>query len=230
MVDYQYTYILGNLILLALWITLFLWRKDTRKEMLIISIIFGVIAILSYPLYALDWWKPLTITNTGIGIEDFLFGFGIGGVSSVIYSFISNKKVKLKETKRNFNIFYILLILAIVFGGGMLFLKMNSFVATTLAFIISTSIIYFKRKDLIKDSLLSGIFTLIIAILIYQILNFMTPGFFNEFWLFQNIGKITFLKIPLEELIWFFLAGSFIGPLYEYWKEGKLINIRNIKK
>ena len=35
------------------------------------------------------------------------------------------------------------------------------------------------------------------------------------------------LGIPLEEHVFYFLLGAFLGPLYEYWKEGKLINIKN---
>ena len=230
MVSYQYTYLIGDLILLALWLVLFFYRKDTRKEMLVISLIFGIIGPFVELVHVLDWWKPLTITGTLIGIEDFLFGFGIGGVASVVYEHLFNKRVKVKrakelrEEKRNINLlFLILLSLAIFFGG--FFIGLNSFVGTTLAWIIPTLITYSKRPDLIKNSLLSGISLLILSILGYHILNFITPGFFDEFWLFQNIGRIIILGIPLEEHVWFFTFGAFIGPLYEYWKEGKLINM-----
>ncbi|MEK6897704.1 MAG: lycopene cyclase domain-containing protein [Nanoarchaeota archaeon] len=229
MVSYQYTYLIGDLILLALWLVLFFYRKDTRKEMLVISLIFGIIGPFVELVHVLDWWKPLTITGTLIGIEDFLFGFGIGGVASVVYEHLFNKRVKVKrakelrEEKRNINLlFLILLSLAIFFGG--FFIGLNSFVGTTLAWIIPTLITYSKRPDLIKNSLLSGISLLILSILGYHILNFITPGFFDEFWLFQNIGRIIILGIPLEEHVWFFTFGAFIGPLYEYWQEGKLIN------
>ncbi len=121
--------------------------------------------------------------------------------------------------------FLISLALVIFFGG--FFIGLNSFIGTVLAWIIPTLIIYTKRSDLIKNSILSGISLLVLSILGYHILNFITPGFFNEFWLFQNIGKKIFLGIPLEEHIWFFTFGAFIGPLYEYWKEGKLINIKS---
>ena len=229
MVSYQYTYLIGDLILLALWLVLFFYRKDTRKEMLVISLIFGIIGPFVELVHVLDWWKPLTITGTLIGIEDFLFGFGIGGVASVVYEHLFNKRVKVKrakelrEEKRNINLlFLILLSLAIFFGG--FFIGLNSFVGTTLAWIIPTLITYSKRPDIIKNSLLSGISLLILSILGYHILNFITPGFFDEFWLFQNIGRIIILGIPLEEHVWFFTFGAFIGPLYEYWQEGKLIN------
>ena len=230
MVNYQYTYIIGDLIVLGLWLFLFLYRKDTRKEMITLSLIFGMAAIVSSYAYMQDWWKPLTIIETPIGIEDFLFGFAIGGISSVIYEHLSNKRIKIKrakEQKRNLNFLFLISLSAAIFFFGFFLFKLNTFISTILAFIVPTLIIYAKRKDLIKDFILSGILTLFIAIVLYSILNLITPGFFDEFWLFQNIGRIIIFKIPLEEIVWFFLAGAFIGPLYEYWKEGKLINVKS---
>jgi len=232
MVSYQYTYLIGNLLFLILWLLLFYYRKDTRKEVLSLSLIFGFVGLIAEHIYIQDWWKPLTITGTAIGIEDFLFGFFIGGIASVFYSILFKKKIKIKkaskikEEKRNIHFFSLLALLGIIFLLSFYILKWDSLISTILAFIIPTLIIYIKRKDLIKNSLLSGVFTLIGAILIYQLINLITPGFVDQFWLYQNIGRILIFKVPLEEIIWFFLAGAFIGPLYEYWKEGKLINIK----
>jgi len=231
MVNYQYTYIVMCLILIGIWLYFFLRRKDIRKEILSISLIFGLAAPLAAYVYIQDWWRPLTITGTSIGIEDFIFGFAIGGIASIIYTYLFNKKVKIKKNKikkqkRNINLLTLLILLMGIFFIGFFVFNLNSFISTILAFGIPTLIIYIKRRDLIKDSIISGISTLIIAIIIYQLLNIITPGFFDEFWLFQNIGRIMLFGMPLEEIIWFLLAGVFIGPLYEYWQEGKLINIK----
>lgn len=77
------------------------------------------------------------------------------------------------------------------------------------------------------DSLMTGAILVSLVFIFYPLLNIISPGWIEHFWLFQNIGYITVLNIPLEEIVWYFLAGIFIGPLYEYWKEGKLINIKN---
>jgi hypothetical protein len=47
--------------------------------MLIMSLLFGIAGLLVEPVYAHDWWHPLNLTNTSVGIEDFLFGFVVGG-------------------------------------------------------------------------------------------------------------------------------------------------------
>ncbi|MGD9276017.1 MAG: lycopene cyclase domain-containing protein [Candidatus Pacearchaeota archaeon] len=228
MVNYQYTYLIGVGIYFVIWLLLFIKRKDTRKEMLIISLLFGLIGPLVETIHIKDWWKPLTITNTPIGIEDFLFGFFIGGAASVIYLHLFNKKIRKKDSKINlkFNYSIPFLLATTLFFGSFFIFKLNTFISSLIALIIPILLIYYFRKDLIKNSIISGILIWIVMIVGYTILDLITPGFFEKFWYFENIGKIMFLKIPLEEHIWFFLAGAFIGPLYEYWQEAKLVNAK----
>jgi len=232
MVSYQYTYIIGNLILILLWLALFWWRKDVRKEMLVVSPFFGIIGLLTEYYYIKDWWKPLTITGTAIGIEDFIFGFGIGGVAAVIYEEIFKKKIrvrkisKIKDKERNLNFAVLIGLMAVIFVGTIHLLDFNTFKASVITILFPILVIYIKRKDLIDDSLATAVIVTLLSILGYALLNIISPGFIEEFWLFENIGKIIILGTPLEEIIWFFLIGALIGPLYEYWKEGKLINIK----
>lgn len=123
----QYSYLIGSLLFILIWLVFFLRRKDTRKEMLIISLLFGIAGLLSQIIYINDWWKPLTITATSIGIEDFLFGFSIGGISSVVYEHLFSKRVKikkvkkLKEQKRNINFLLVIFTIPIVFYGSFLY-------------------------------------------------------------------------------------------------------------
>lgn len=226
--NYQYSYFIGTLVLLIIWLNLFLLRKDVRKEMLVISLISGFAGLIVDPVYSSDWWRPPTITNTMPGVESFIFGFSVAGVASIIYEEVFRKKVKIKkkskkqEAKENINYFFISLLLAALFFGGFFILKINSFYSSLPAFLIPLSIIWFKRKDLILDSLISGFLLMIASFLFYIIPELITPGWIASAWNFGVLSKITILKVPLEDLIWFFLAGMYIGPLYEYWKKGKL--------
>jgi len=45
----------------------------------------------------------------------------------------------------------------------------------------------------------------------------------QAFWYFKNIPNIVIFSVPLDDFIWYFLAGAFIGPLYEFWQEARLI-------
>jgi len=228
--QYQYTYLLMALVFLAIWLALFIWRKNTRKEMLTMSLIFAFIGPISEIIYTKDWWHPLTLTNTLIGLESFLVGFMIGGIASVIYEDIFKKKLKTrnvsktKEAKRNLNFVFIFSTAVILFFGSFYLLNFNSLFATIIALLAPTIIIWIKRKDLILDSLATGILLVISASLVYSVLEFLTPGWIHAFWFFENVPDIVILNLPVDDILWYFLVGLFIGPLYEYWQECKLVD------
>src|SRR3989339_609871 len=207
---YQYSYLIGDLVLLVFWSILFYLRKDVRKEMLAISLIFGIIGIFTGFIYFLDWWHPQTITNTTISLEDFLFGFVIAGIASVIDITLFRKKLKFKKLKQKLKSNKILLLV---------------FVFAIIFFLILIFFIWFKRKDLILNSLISGILLVIISVPAYLIPEFITPGWIQASWYFENLSGITFFKVPIEDFIWIFLTGAFIGPLYEFYKEAKVVSL-----
>lgn len=45
-----------------------------------------------YLFWTRDWWKPTTITDTVVGVEDFLLSFTNGGIAAVIYEEVFDKK------------------------------------------------------------------------------------------------------------------------------------------
>lgn len=214
-------------LLLLIWGALYLFKKEGRKEMLIISTLFGIGGVLSELVYVQDWWKPITITNTLIGVEDFFSGFFIAGIASIIYTRIFHKKIKKENIaflKLRYR--YIAIIFVALFFGSFLILK-NSFYASLIAFIFAIIIIWIKRKDLIFNSIASGVLTLIIGVVIYLILNILFPGFIEQFWyLKEGWYSALLFGIPIGEYIWYLLAGMFIGPFYEYMLGRKLINIK----
>lgn len=227
MVSYQYSYLIGSLALLLVWLILYLWRKDVRREMLSISVLFGVMGLIIDPIYMMDWWNPLR----NLGIESFLFGFVTSGIASVIYEETFNKKIKTKKFGKNYpvknlNLIHLLTMGFILFFGSIFLLKWSSFVASFPSLFIPTFIIWIKRNDLIKNSLFSGVLLLIVSFLFFIIPELITPGWVESAWRFENLSGILILGAPIEDLIWFFMAGLLIGPLYEYWQEGRLINIK----
>lgn len=231
---YQYNYLICALGLFVIWILLFYFRKDVRKEMWIISILFGFAGLFVEGVYTSDWWHPQTITNTKIGIEDFLFSFGFGGIASVIYEELFKKKIKIKKSskkrilRQNKIFIFILSSLAILFFGSFYILGLSSFYSSVIGFTLPTLFIWIKRKDLMINSVVSGIILMLMAFLIFVLVEYITPGWIDSAWYldFSNFYDVLIIKAPLKELIWFFLAGSYIGPLYEFWKESKLINIK----
>ncbi len=200
--------------------------------MLIVSLVFGVIGVLVEPTYLIDWWHPLTITNTSVGIEDFLFGFVTAGISAVIYLIIFNKRINLKVKKKKetelkkIKIAIPLILLAVIFLVCVYLFKIHTFYSSLIAFAIPIIYIWYKRKDLIVDSILSGILLAIIGLVWFIVPQLITPGWVKTYWFMENLSGITILTAPIEDLIWGFFAGAFIGPLYQYWQEKKLTNYK----
>ena len=96
----NFTYLVGSLFTVVIWASLYYYRKDVRKEMLVMSSALGFLGIFMEGLvWTRDYWRPTTITGTLVGIEDILFGFSFAGISAVIYQIIFKRK--LLFNKRN---------------------------------------------------------------------------------------------------------------------------------
>jgi hypothetical protein len=81
-----YAYLAGSIVLFAIWLVFFLLRRDLHKEMLAMSVLIGVLSVLTgYVWWTVDWWKPPTITHTIVGVEDLVMGFAAGGIMAAAY-------------------------------------------------------------------------------------------------------------------------------------------------
>ena len=229
--NYQYAYLLISLTALVVWFILFLARKDVRREMLTMSLLFGIAGLLVEPIYVKDWWNPLTITKTMVGIEDFLIGFAIGGIAAVIYAVVFRKKVltkrlnKNEEAKQDLSFYIFGGIFALLFFGSSFILGLNALYCSLIAFIFGIMVIWIRRKDLITNSLTTGILVLLMFSIVYTIGELILPGWVRTFWYFKNVPDIIIFNLPIDDVMWYFLAGAFIGPLYEFWQEAKLSKV-----
>lgn len=227
MTNYQLSYLIGDLVALLVWILLFRCRKDNRREMLILSVVFGILSIVAAPVYSSDWWHPLTLTNTIVSFEDILFGFCTAGIAAVIYEDVFKKRVRPRKlsikTVSNYNKkFLVFITFAVLLLLTCFFLSANSLIASIIAFPILIIYVWYKRPDLIVDSLGTGLLLTVVSILFFLVPEFITPGCIRALWYVDNLSGIFLFKAPVEDLIWFFLVGALIGPLWEYWQEAKL--------
>ena len=209
MLDFKYAYLVGTIVFLIPWVILFLFRKDYRKEMIFMSFLVGIVSVITaYLWWTIDWWRPETITNTRIGIEDFVLGFSNGGIVAVLYRAIYKKRLSRLIEKTNdtgtLNICLILFfITAFLFWG----LNITSFWASTIAMIIAAIYILYTRRDLFFNALASGILMVIVSLPVYYTFIWFFPGFIHKTWMFQYLSGILIIGIPLEDLIFYFLFG-----------------------
>jgi len=167
-IDYQYAYLVGTLIFFIPWLILFSLRKDTRREMLVISLAIGFgMVVTQYIWWTIDWWHPETITGTRVGIEDFLLGFSNGGVVAVIYEFLTRKHLYTvkKYTHRHHWLHSIALI---ALGGGAIgiafwIFHIHSYTASLFGMFLFAAAMISFRRDLLPNALLSGLLMVVLS-------------------------------------------------------------------
>jgi len=217
-------YLLGSLVLLAIWFLIFTWQKKSRREMLIASVIITP-AALSEVFFVPGYWLPDTIGSPKLSIEDFIFSFAVGGIIAVIYELFMKGKVKHQRLCNCFNggLFH-----GLILGVGIIavflsytLLKINFMYAVYIGIIVDIIIISITRPDLIRKVLYSGIIFGFLYFLFFSLFSFLFPSFIKH-WNLSNLSGIILLGVPIEEILWAIGAGSLLGPIYEYLLSIKL--------
>ncbi|MBI4054002.1 MAG: hypothetical protein HY397_01590 [Candidatus Doudnabacteria bacterium] len=218
--DFQYAYLVGLVFFLGVWLVLFFLRGDLRKEMIIMSFLTAPLGF-TQPFYFRDYWRPSYAWGdmaNGVGIENILFGFVMGGIAAVIYEEIFGKKY----AKRRLPLHPYWMLGFVAFGIAWMFigtqvLGFNS-MYTTIAILLAVGMfILVFRHDLIRDAFFSGL--LVGGLMFVFYLFFFTPLFPNigrEWWLLQNLSGLSLNGVPIEELVWAFSWGFVAGPAYEF--------------
>lgn len=215
--DYRLGYFTLDVIILIFWLIFFIYRKNLRKEMIIMSLLTTPFGPLSEYFYLKDYWHPGSIIISNPIIEDLLFAFLIGGIGAIIYEEISSKYLVNRHLQKHYHILTILISTLIL--GMILFNKIlgiNSIYATFISFLIIYLIIVFIRHDLVIPGFLNGLFLGISSLVYYFILLQFFPEIFQKFWYLNNISGLFIWKVPIEEVLWFFNWGLVSGLLYEF--------------
>jgi len=213
-------HIIFALVYTLIWIAIFFARKDLRRKIVQASILGGILLMVIEPFWALkDYWHPPYILGKdGFFVEDFIFGFLMGGIGISIYDVVFSKRNEKTEPRRA-KISIFLMIASIlsmpVFCNG---LGINSiFVSSFYALIISAIIVYIRR-DLLIPSIISGLLMLALIIPTYAFLfNVISTDYWDKYWFLANTKyDVRILgHIPLTELLWYFSWGCVAGA-YEF--------------
>ena len=220
---------------LLIWLSIYMIRRDLRKQMLFVSLFVAAASVIAQCLmWTIDWWRPETITGTRIGIEDFILGFSQGGLGAVLYELAF--KYRLRSLKKTSVVFRFLsqrrwlLLSPLILGflilfGGFYWLGWHSYPATIAAFVAGIFVILLLRQDLFWNSIFSGAALVLVSLPFYFILEFLSTGIIQKFWLMENLSGVMFFKIPVEDLVFYFFAGAFLAPLYEFLFRQRLVKI-----
>ncbi len=218
MISYHHAYLFGSLVCLLIWAVLFASRKDLRREMLIMSLLFTIFSAAEY-FWTIDWWRPETITGTRIGIEDFILGFATGGIAAVLYEEVMRRRsYRAFGNKHTWQFIALSALGPIVTATTFRYFHVTTFIATIIASIIVGMIIMSVRPDLLNQAIISGLLVMLVSMAIYQCIILFSPGFIERTWLLDSLSGLTLLHIPIEDLTLYFFVGFITAPLYEYWQ------------
>lgn len=225
MFDYTHAYLVGALLPAPLWLALFYFRKDLRKEILIMSLLGGGLAVLFAPAILGDYWHP-NYTFGGLslhwrfgGLEDFIYSFFIIGIGAVIYEEIFGKHfTKRRSRETSFHHFVIPALLLYVLSFYIpLWLGLSSLGAALISFALLVGVIVIIRHDLLNDALISGLILGLLVAAGYVLFLKLYPGVFQRYWNINSFSGVKILGIPIEELLWAFGQGAGAGPVYEFF-------------
>lgn len=235
-IPYQYVYFLGSLYFIPIWVWLYLRLPQHRKFM-----VFGGATYMwlgfaaNYLWWVRDWWHPITITGTVVGIEDIIMSFTHLSIPIFIYKYVFSKDM---EENINFSwkqsVLRFFIVMALLFGIIILaiyYFKINSFISTTLALFLTTVFMIFKRSDLLIPAYWSAALMVVLTFPIYIVGSFFVPEAIKIIW-DQKISGIIFWGYPVEDIIWYAAIGFFFGVVYEFVADRKIgkLKTNNLKK
>ncbi len=219
--DLKSGYLVGSLILGLVYLLIFLLRKDLRRELYwggLLALPFAITA----PYFIPEYWNPPymfgLIGFAGIGIEDLLFTFFVGGIAAVLFEFLENKKeVKIKKGKpRN-----VLHLAPYVFAAVLLAVLEKTFPSHSIYNLIAAGAlpaIYMikRRKDLLVQSVSAGGLFALLYFGLFAFFNILYPEYVSAVYSHKNLIGVYWGKVPLEEILFAFATGACWSVIYEY--------------
>lgn len=215
---YAYAYLTGCALLFIVWGAMFALRKDLRREMIFASS-FGLPVGLIDHFLVPTYWHPDSLFGLmekyTVGIESFLFVFLMAGISSVVYEFLTQQKLKkmLHDTRPHLLPFIltgiVFFILATIFPTKAIYVFMSVALLGAVAIVV-------RRRDLWKQVSASAFLFSGLYLATFVVVGLIYPDLVERFYNFDAISGILFLGVPIEEVATAFFAGAFWSVMYEY--------------
>ena len=185
---------------------------------------------LSEPLFVPEYWNPPTLFDlaqrTGFDLESLIFCFGIGGVSSVLYSVLTHRNdIPVLEAEKHQPLHrhhYKALVSPFIAFLLLYFLPWNPIYPSIAAMTVGAIATILCRPDLKTKTWVGGMLFLIYYFVFFLALEASSPGYVQQVWNLPEISGILLLGIPLEELLFAFTFGLYWSGVYEHFMWRKI--------
>jgi hypothetical protein len=222
------SFLIVSLVLFVVWLVIFLFSGETRREQLIMSIVGLVLSPGILLIAAYDFRQIVANEVAAIGIEDFLFAFSFFGVAAVIYQVLIGKHAhKIRGSRYEVKhlghwVGHLLLVLGLWAFAALLLIHvfdLRSIQGLSIGGLLVGMYVIADRHDLTMNALLSGLFMAALIFIVEQIFFVrLFPIDAASFWQFEALSGFIIGGIPLEEIMWAAVVGFTIGPMYEWLK------------
>ncbi|MDB5229048.1 MAG: hypothetical protein JWN78_3241 [Bacteroidota bacterium] len=220
----NHLYLIGSLYYVLLCMILYVVHKESHRIILVVGCISLILAPIAEAMHVVDWWKPNFVFHTFINIEDLLFGFGFAGFSSGIYN-IFKTKFRLKENTADIKWqikMSVVIIFFMLFIGLFYLIKICSFWTSFISALFVIVTVLTIRRNALVPIMITGVVVLLTALPGYIIGIGINPAWFQNEWQLGFLSGITFLKIPIEEYVWFFVSAASMGAMSELLGNNKV--------
>jgi len=205
------------LMLAVVWIGIFIFRKDLRKEIWWSSIVCAPLGLFE-PVWFMYYWDPrptlfdLT-TKIGFDIESVLLMFFIGGIAGSFYEIIFHRRLKLSH-KIDIKLPHLFGLFLFVYIIGQFIFNINAIYSTYMGVfscLLAIAIIY---PEYLRIFLYSGLSFMVIYCGLFMIFNLLFPGYVQQVYAVAQISGISFINIPIEEWLFALFFGGMWAILY----------------
>lgn len=223
--EIYYKVLFACFLLSIVWILIYIFRKDLRKELWWSSIICAPLGFFE-PVWFMYYWDPrptlfdLT-TKIGFDIESILLMFLIGGISGSLYEVLFHRRLKLSNTV-DVKLNYLVLVFLVTYVISQFILQINAIYSTYIGVfscLIVIAIIYTKY---LKIFLYSGLAFLVIYGGLFILFGIFFPGYIEQVYSTAQISGIKIFSVPLEEYLFALFFGGMWAILYPLYKGYRL--------
>jgi len=222
----MFTYAIGVLFFLVIWLGIYIFVPKSRKAILWSSIAWGHVGPISEYWHLKDYWDPaymlrFEIGNWVFGTEDYFFAFAYGGLSAGIFDILI-RKLGEKELAIFYLWGYIKLLLAglcclFVMGALIILLHINSLHAIAVTFFFGATVLIVLQPKWTLPAIQAGIIAgLFMWISYWGFFLKLFPNIIEKWWFQDALSGISFGGVPIEEVIWASATAFFVGPISRY--------------
>lgn len=182
-----------------------IWRRDLRREMLWAG-------ALALPLLVFQVIAGQALT-TGMIVRNGLMIFSLGAIASALYEILLGKTLTPQRHPDRRHLWWLasgLLVFTFIFfiaGQGLI-------TSLLIGLAVDLIVVLLVRRDLVWDAVVSGTgLALLYGSIFLATVSIAAGSVTNLVFSRETIG-ITFLSLPVEEILAVFIFGALWGPLY----------------